>query len=37
MNETAVAADHTRAAEAERAAGCADLLMTFLTQKKTDY
>lgn len=31
------AADHTQAAEAERAAGCADLLMTFLSQKKTDY
>lgn len=37
MKETAVAADHTQAAEAERAAGCADLLMTFPSQKKTDY
>lgn len=31
------AADHTEAAEAERAAGCADLLMTFPSHKKTDY
>lgn len=37
IKQTAVAADHTEAAEAERAAGCADLLMTFLSQKKTDY
>lgn len=37
IKQAAVAADHTEAAEAERAAGCADLLMTFLSQKKTDY
>lgn len=37
IKQTAVAADHTEAAEAARAAGCADLLMTFLSQKKTDY